>query len=141
MRWITRWIWQKPLAEQEQEHGETWLAIDEDASKMAGYGTWKHVDTIGTATRPIHIQIAWFGVDLDYQGQVDETGVRVADRIYASIEQVALRNPSSTEDMPFTLVCHVNNERGRRFWQRHGYQLIGDPKLRIEDKVYERMVR
>ncbi len=90
---------------------------------------------------PVHIQIAWFGVDLEYQGQVDDDGVRVADRIYASIEEVARRHPDSTDAMPFTLVCHVDNERGRRFWMSHGYTLIGDPKLRIEDDVYERMVR
>jgi hypothetical protein len=26
------------------------------------------VDAVGTVTMPVHIQIAWFGVDLDYQG-------------------------------------------------------------------------
>jgi hypothetical protein len=90
---------------------------------------------------PVHIEIGWFGVDLRYQGVVDDDGIKVADRIYASIEQVALAHPESTPEMPFTLVCHVDNERGRRFWRRHGYVLIGDPKLQLEKEIYERMVR
>lgn len=136
-KWLREWIWGKPLERQP----ETWIAVDEDANRVAGYGTWEHVNAFGTTSMPVHIEIAWFGIDRDYQGVCDENGDKVADRIYAAVEDKALAHSDSTPDMPFTLVVHVDNDRGRKFWLRQGYTLIGDPKLQIEKNLYERMVR
>lgn len=63
------------------------------------------------------------------------------DRVYGSLEAVAQRHELSTPTTPFTLACHIDNDRGRAFWERHGYGIIPDPKLEIEDEIYYRMVR
>ncbi len=136
-RWITKWIWEVPLSEQA---AHTVIVIDQDAEKLAGFGTWAHVDAVGTREER-HIEIAWFGVDVTYQGHRDEAGHRVADRIYATVEEAALAHPESSDDMPFTLVCHVENSRGFRFWESHGYRLLPDPRDQVEDETYYRMVR
>ena len=95
---------------------------------------------MGTATRR-HIEIVWFGVDRAYQGRRDNAGNRVADSIYATVEAAALADMRSSEDMPFTLVCHIENARGLGFWKSHGYQVLPDPKTQVEDNIYYRMVR
>lgn len=43
--------------------------------------------------------------------------------------------------MPFTLVCHTENDRGLSFWMSQGYALVPDPKNQVEDGIYYRMVR
>jgi hypothetical protein len=35
--------------------------------------------------------------------------------LYATIKSAALSHPESTDDMPFTLACHVDNQRALRF--------------------------
>lgn len=108
---------------------------------LVGYGTWSHVDAIGPTAAARHIQIEWFGVAVAYQGRTDDRGQSVAGVVYASVEQAARAHPDSTEDMPLTLVCHVDNDRGRRFWESRGYRLIPDPLAQVEKDVYYRMVR
>src|SRR6202035_661133 len=106
MRWITRWIWQEPLAQQ----GETIIATDADRNGvLVGYGTWKHVDAFGSTAQQRHIEIAWFGVHSDYQGVSDASGHSVAGVLYATVENAARSHVESTDNMPFTLVCHVDN--------------------------------
>ena len=114
--------------------------IDQDAGRLAGYGTWDHLSSVGSRANR-HLQIAWFGVDAAYQGATDHEDRRVADVIYATVEEAALADPRSHDDMPFTLVCHVENERGLRFWRRQGYGVIADRRAQVEDEVYYRMVR
>lgn len=81
-------------------------------------------------------------MDQDYQGRRDDAGNKVADSIYATVEAAALADARSSDDMPFTLECHVQNERGRRFWESHGYRLLPDPKNQVADGgTYYRMVR
>jgi GNAT superfamily N-acetyltransferase len=41
---------------------------DDNPYVLVGYGTWKHVEQIGSVVQPRHIEIAWFGVHSDYQG-------------------------------------------------------------------------
>lgn len=106
-----------------------------------GYGTWAHVDAFGTEPADTHIEVAWFGVVSSYKGAVDNGKVKVADRLYATLEQTALAHDRSDEDMPFTLACDVNNIRGRRFWENHGFRLIGPPYAKVEKDRYHRMVR
>jgi hypothetical protein len=65
----------------------------------------------------------------------------VADVIYATVESAALAHPESSDDMPFTLVCHTENDRGLSFWMSQGYALVPDPKNQVEDGIYYRMVR
>jgi hypothetical protein len=62
MRWITKWIWEKPLAQQ----GETIIATDTDRNgTLTRYGIWKHVDSFGSTAQQTHIEIAWFGIHSD----------------------------------------------------------------------------
>lgn len=136
--WITKWIWQKPLSR--PDRAQTWIALDEDTGDFVGYGTWEFVDAVG-ARHEKHIEIAWFGVDSRYQGETDDKGRLIADSLYATIETIARGHPDSTDDMPLTLVCHVENRRGRRFWERQGYRLIQDADAQVEKNVYHRMVR
>ena len=111
--WITDWIWRKPLGARGRD---TVIATDDDEPDvLVGYGTWLHVDALATVDAR-HIGIDWFGVDVAYQRRKDDNGQSVAGVIYASLEAVARAHPDSTTDMPMTLVCHVENDRGRRFW-------------------------
>jgi ribosomal protein S18 acetylase RimI-like enzyme len=140
-RWITRWIWEDS-PEKRQARQKTLIFTDEDRDGvLVGYGTWGHVEAFGVAVQPRHIEIAWFGVHTDYQGVRDEHHPTVAGLLYSTVEAAAKADPGSSDDMPLTLVCHVENERGLRFWRRRGYEVIPDPKLAIEDDVYFRMVR
>ena len=140
MRWITKWIWEQPLSERDEQ---TLIALDHDAGEegqLAGYGTWGYVGSVGTRTER-HIEIGWFGVDQAYQGRRDDAGNRVADSIYATVETTALADAQSSDDMPFTLVCEIDNARGLRFWESHDYQLVPEPQSQVEDGIYYRMVR
>lgn len=106
-----------------------------------GYGTWAHVEGITPAATARHIEIEWFGIDIAYQGRKDDQGRSVAGVVYASVEAVARAHAESTEDMPLTLTCHVNNDRGLRFWESRGYRLIPVPHAQVEKGRYYRMVR
>lgn len=114
--------------------------MDDDGS-FVGYGTWQHVHALGPLIVERHIEIAWFGIDVRYQGRTDQSGYSLAGRLYATIESAALAHASSSADMPFTLVCHVDNQRGLAFWHRQGYRAIENADARIEDDFYYRMVR
>jgi hypothetical protein len=57
------------------------------------------------------------------------------------VEDDARNHQDSTAVMPFTLTCHVDNDRGLRFWKRRGYEIIPDPRLALEDEIYYRLVR
>ncbi len=96
---------------------------------------------MGTTSAARHIEVEWFGVDVGYQGVTDGNGQKIAGVVYASLEMAARGHADSEEGMPLTLTCHVDNDRGRRFWERRGYRLIPDPKLQIEKEIYYRMVR
>ncbi|HVQ58401.1 MAG TPA: hypothetical protein VMS60_05775 [Solirubrobacterales bacterium] len=136
-KWIRDWIWSKPKAQE-----KTIIGLDRDAEDaIVGYGTWEHVEAFLDLPADTHIEIAWFGVASAYKGVEDPEGNRAADLLYATLEGLALSHPDSSEDMPFTLTCHVDNIRGRRFWERQGYQLIGPPYAEVEKDRYHRMVR
>lgn len=137
-RWITEWIWEKPL----NRRGETIIVLDGDCDdRLAGYGTWTHVEQIGSVLQPKHIEIVWFGVDSHYQGAAFDEAHKVADVVYAEVERFAQEHPDSTPGMPLTLACHVGNDRALAFYKRTGYRLIPDPKLQIEKNLYHRLVR
>lgn len=114
---------------------------DDSEAKVAGYGTWELVEAFGAEPTTRHLEIAWFGIDVAYQGAVDATGRRVSDLAYASVEQRAMADSGVEEDLPFTLTCHVDNARGRSFWERQGYRLVGSPYAQVEKDLYHRMVR
>lgn len=135
--WIKDWVWSKSQAWRDQ----TLIAVDRAENLVAGYGTWSHVEAFGTEPVDIHIEIAWFGIDSRYQGLCDTSGAKVADLVYASVEQQAVADPRSTADMPLTLTCHVDNFHGRHFWERQGYKLVGPPYAEVEKNRYHRMVR
>ncbi len=139
-RFIKRWIWDDP-PDPPDARARTLLGFDADNENVVGYGTWTHVEAFGTHPIERHIEIAWFGVDTRYQGQKDDDGRSLAGLLYATVEQDALEHPDSSPAMPFTLACHVDNDRGLAFWERRGYHVIPDPKLRVEDEIYYRMVR
>lgn len=135
--WIKEWIWTKPAAQE-----KTILALDGGADDaIAGYGTWKHVQVLGTQPADTHIEIAWFGVASAYKGVIDDGGMKAADLLYATLEATALTDDKSAADMPLTLTCDVDNIRGRRFWESHGFRLIGPPYAEVEKNRYHRMVR
>lgn len=148
-RWIREWIWEKAFG----TRGETIIVLDDDCDGMlVGYGTWAHVEQFGSALETRHIEIAWFGVHSDYQGVPYEgedvespaTPVSthsVAEVVYAEVERAARANERSTEEMPITLTCHVDNDRALRFYEKIGFRLIPDPKLQIERDIYYRLVR
>jgi ribosomal protein S18 acetylase RimI-like enzyme len=99
------------------------------------------VDEIGSTPQPKHIEIQWFGVHSEYQGEKDDDGHSVALLIYATVEEAALAHPESQDDMPFTLACDVENAHGQLFWERLGYRVVPEPDLKVEDGRYYRMVR
>lgn len=117
------------------------MALDQDDDVIAGFGTWAFVEVFGTEPVDRHIEIAWFGIDKRYRGAAMESGAKVSDLIYASVEQRALVDEEATDEMPVTLTCHVDNFHGRRFWERQGYRLVGPPYAEVEKDRYHRMVR
>jgi hypothetical protein len=135
--WIKDWIWSKPSAWRDR----TLIAVDQAQNLVAGYGTWGHVEVFGTEPVDQHLEIAWFGIDSRYKGTCDSSGAKVADLVYASVEKAAVDDPQSNAEMPLTLTCHVDNLRGRRFWERQGYELVGPPNAEVEKDRYHRMVR
>jgi hypothetical protein len=72
---------------------------------------------------------------------VDATGAKTADLLYATLETTALAHEATADDMPFTLTCDIDNVRGRRFWESHGFRLVGPPYAEVEKNRYHRMVR
>jgi hypothetical protein len=117
------------------------VVVDVSDTRIAGYGTWELVEAFGTEPTTRHVEIAWFGIDTAYQGALDSGGRRVSDLVYASVEQRAITDSGTDHDLPFTLTCHVDNFRGRRFWERQGYRLVGPPYAEVEKELYHRMVR
>jgi hypothetical protein len=137
--WIEDWIWKKSLLQQRER---TVLGLDRDADEaVVGYGTWEHVEVFGTEPADTHIEIAWFGIASTYKGAVDSAGAKASELLYATLEAAALAHADSNDEMPFTLTCHVDNLRGRRFWERQHYQLVGPPYAEVEKNRYHRMVR
>ncbi len=104
-----------------------------------------HVEAITEAgVSQTHIEIAWFGIHRDYQGQDTNTGCRCADALYATVEGDARSHENSAEDAPITLPCHVDNARGRKFWLRQGFrdfQMIEGREPGEKPQKYQRMVR
>jgi hypothetical protein len=117
------------------------VAVDQDDDVIAGFGTWAFVEVFGTEPVDRHLEIAWFGIDRRFHGVTAESGARASDLVYASVERRALSDEEATDEMPLTLTCHVDNFRGRRFWERQGYQLVGRPHAEVEKDRYHRMVR
>lgn len=138
--WIQDWIW-KDSAKFQIYRDQTVVVTDASTAKVAGYGTWELVEAFGAEPTTRHLEIAWFGIDAAYQGALDSSGRRVSDLVYASVEQRAIADSEAAEDLPFTLTCHVDNFRGRRFWERQGYRLVGPPYAEVEKELYHRMVR
>ena len=118
------------------------VAIDQSKDQLiAGYGTWTYVEAFGTEPVTRHLEIAWFGIDKRYQGVTDPADRKMADLVFASVEGRAFAGGQSNEDMPVTLICHVDNFRGRQFWERQGFRLVGPPYAEVEEDRYHRMVR
>jgi hypothetical protein len=118
------------------------VAVDRAKDELViGYGTWTHVEVFGTEPVDRHLEIAWFGIDKRYQGVSDPTDRKIADLVYASLEGRAFADEQSSEDMPVTLTCHIDNFRGRCFWERQGFRLVGPPHAEVEKDRYHRMVR
>jgi hypothetical protein len=140
-QWITETIWAPDFWQDGTIPNQTLLTVDRDADgKVAGFGTWHHVDAVADRLER-HVEIAWFGVDLAHQGRRDDAGNRVAELSYRRVEEAALSHPRTTDEMPFTLLCDVDNGRGLNFWTSLGYQVLPDPRYRVEGDHYFRMVR
>jgi GNAT superfamily N-acetyltransferase len=138
--WIREWIW-KDSARYQSYRDQTVVVADLSENRIVGYGTWECVEAFGTEPVTKHLEIAWFGIDKAYQGASDPEGRRVSDLVYASVEQRAIVDLGVGQDIPLTLTCHVDNFRGRRFWERQGYRLVGPPYAEVEKDRYHRMVR
>jgi len=94
---------------------------------LLGYGTWAVVEARSSAgLSESHLEIAWFGVHRDYQSREADTGHLCADRVYSTVLADARSSTADGEIMPVTLVCEVGNDRGRRFWQRCGFEDLDD---------------
>lgn len=93
--------------------------------------------------REKHIEIASFGIHVDYQGQPLASGELCADHLLATVVAEALGHKDSTGGMPVTLACHVDNEKGLRFWKRHHFEKVKDVEQQAKDSPnsrYQRMV-
>ena len=141
--WIRDWIWKKSATW--RSSNPTILAFDkEHPDRLLGYGTWKHVEARSSAgVEEMHIEIAWFGIHRDYQGMKADTGERCSVRVYATVLAHALADDDSTDDMPVTLTCHLDNDRGYKFWQSLGFSDAAEAEERLPDgqpQKYRRMV-
>jgi len=124
--WIRRQVWQ--ILPELREKIPTILVFD-DASPgvLVGFGSWSHVEAISSSGRAErHIELAWFGVNIRYQGQVTDSNHLCADRILATVLADALNAADSSPDMPITLLCHVDNDHAHAFFERHGFVKVTD---------------
>jgi hypothetical protein len=105
--WIREWIWKK--SDNWMAEHPTILLFDKDEpEKLLGYGTWAEVEARSSAgLEEKHLEIAWFGVHLDYQSREADTGHLCADRMYEPLVADARSNTESGETMAITLVCEV----------------------------------
>ncbi len=94
---------------------------DGRTDQVYGYGTWRYL-TLASEAGDIrtHIEVAYFGVHREFRGQTTEAGYKCPDILYATLEHDARSHENATKDMPFTLECHIDNERGERFWRQQG---------------------
>jgi len=141
--WIRVEIWQ--VLPELRSLTPTILAFDRgNPDLLVGFGTWCHVEALSaTGEAEKQIEIAWFGVDSRYQGVATATGERCANRLFATVLADALAAEDSTDDMPVTLLCHVDNQRGRRFWMGQGFEDAADAEQRPpggQAQRYQRMV-
>jgi hypothetical protein len=120
---------------------ETIAAFVHGSGELYGFGSWKpvQIQLADTDDAEPGIRIPYFGVDHHFHGRRNEAGERLADVLYATVEQRALSHPASSEGMPFELYCDEANIRGQHFWARNGYQDVG-PAYH-GDKRYRRMIR
>jgi len=140
-KYLREWIWEEG-EEKVRQRSQTLLGYDAESGSLVGYGTWDYIEELGGQAAETHLEVAWFGLDKAFQGQRDETsGEKLADLLYSTLEDDARASLKTSDDMPFTLACDVENQRGRYFWERHGYRLIGPPYPEVEDARYYRMVR
>ena len=113
--YIQRKFW---LPGRQREHAL--IAYVSHTDEMYGFGTWKHVDS---GDGPV-IRICFFGVHVAFQGERTPEGDNVADVLYATLEDDARAHRDSSDEMQLELFCDTENERGLRFWGRHGYVSI-----------------
>jgi ribosomal protein S18 acetylase RimI-like enzyme len=67
----------------------------------------------------------YFGIDRPYQGARLPGGTKVADALYATLENDALSHADSSREMAIDLMCETENARGITFWQRQGFGILG----------------
>jgi GNAT superfamily N-acetyltransferase len=128
-------VWQgRPTGEQ------TILAYVVETDDVFGFGCWKHTyaQLPGNESVPV-IRIPYFGVDARFQGERDPDDRSWAGRLYAALEALARQHEDSEDGMPVELFCIEENERGRRFWTRRGFEDIG--KAVGGAHVYRRFVK
>ncbi len=68
-RWIAKWIWGNA---ERTSHGSSPGSSGDDA--LVGDGTWAYVDVFAGILQVTDLEIAWFGVDVAYQGMRTEDG-------------------------------------------------------------------
>jgi len=76
-----------------------------------------------------------------FKSETDHDGYKLADRLYAALEEDARKNDDSTEQMPVHLVCEIENTRGLRFWERNGFVGIEPITIPQSGVTYLRMIR
>jgi len=115
-----RWLPGRPI-----EQGL--IATTGDGQEMVGFGCWKHWKRgEDEATPEPVIQIQYFGLDRRFHHATLPNGNKVADDLYATLEQDAAAHADSTREMPIDLLCAAENGPGIRFWQRQGFEVLGE---------------
>jgi ribosomal protein S18 acetylase RimI-like enzyme len=147
--WIREWIWEgrwARLRERTLLGFETGDADDNHPGQLVGYGTWDHRAVTTSAGVHTAIEIAWFGIDRQFQKRRTADGRSYASQLYATLEADARADSASVDEMELILECHVDNEAGRGFWESRGYRVIPDEEVVVYEpdeagRPYHRMVR
>jgi hypothetical protein len=141
-KFIREDVWKQGRPPEEETH----LAFTEESGELVGFAVWKHrllkvEDAADGTTRDYGtvIDIPSFGLDTRFKSEIDHDGGKLADRLYAYIEEVAREHGDSRDEMPIHLVVDDRNDRGHRFWLRLGFVQIGEVVL--PHLTYRRMIR
>jgi hypothetical protein len=117
------------------------LLAETEGGDLFGFGAWKHIESTLPGEQEVVVRIAYFGVQVRFQGERTRDGTSGAAVLYATVEQDALEHPETSPEMQFELFCDTQNARGLRFWEHQGYTVIGASDGKARPAQYFRMRR